>query len=144
MTGYKNQREYEDIKGINKQAFKRGIQGEIRKLGINLIGEAETEKHGITRINNEIPSEKEYLFFTNMLNLSFNLISEMKTLLECYNRFDMIQDRDSHFDLPLYSSFKSEIPLGGGSRDIKSKKNMKIRRKNLKRLDNHLRSSKKK
>ncbi len=138
------EREYENIKGINKQAFKRGIQGEIRKIGINLIGENETEKHGILKMNNEIPSEKEYRFFSNMLNLSFNLVSEMRTLLESYNKFDFEQDKNSQFDVPMNLSLGDQIPLGGGGKDFKSKKNMKIKRKNLKRFQNNFRSLKNK
>lgn len=138
------EREYENIKGINKQAFKRGIQGEIRKIGINLIGENETEKHGILKMNNEIPSEKEYRFFSNMLNLSFNLVSEMRTLLESYNKFDFEQDKNSQFDVPMNLSLGNQIPLGGGGKDFKSKKNIKIKRKNLKRFQNNFRSLKNK
>lgn len=138
------EREYQDIKGLNPQAFKRGIQGEIKNLGISLLGQSEAEKHGLSKVNHEIPSEKEYRFFSNMLDLSFNIVLELRTLLDSYNEFDYEQDRNSQFDIPKDLSLDYQIPLGGGGKDFKSKKNMKVKRRNLKRLHHNFRSLKNK
>lgn len=123
-------REFEDIKGINSKAIKRGIRGQIKNIGIRMIGEETAQKHGLTRDTNNIPSEPEYRFFESMLQLSLELVSDMKRLIQSYNRFDLHQDQSERFNLTPNPSSLDYVPLGGGSYHLRSKKKNKFKKKN--------------
>jgi hypothetical protein len=125
------EREFEDIKGLTSQAFKRGIRGQIKNIGIRMIGEEEAQNHGLTRDTNDIPSEPEYRFFEGMLQLSLGLVSDMKKLLEAYNRFDLQQDRSNQYNLNPLPSDLDYTPLGGGGGIHQSKKNKVKKKKHI-------------
>ena len=74
------EREHQNIKGLTTQAFSNKIKNKIHNFAVNTLNSVDknaSQKYGIEKKTGEVPSEKEYIFFKNMLDLSYNIYNEM-------------------------------------------------------------------
>ena len=125
------QREYDNIKGFTRQAFTKGLKDRIHNIAVdtlNSINKDTSSQYGIEKKTGVIPSEKEYIFFKKLLDLSTNIYKELDSLNESYNQFGLSPNSQK---TPINNSgdIRNYIPLSGGSKNIQSRKNNKIKRR---------------
>jgi len=133
------EREHQNIKGFTSQAFSNKIKNKIHNFAVNTLNSVDknaSQKYGIEKKTDEVPSEKEFKFFRNMLDLSYNIYNDMHKLRESYNQFGVSQtERNFNTSSP---SDRTYIPLSGGNNNLKSRKNNKIKRRLVKKSIKHI------
>lgn len=130
--------EHQNIKGFTSQAFYNKIKNKIHNFAVSTLNSVDgdaSQKYGIKNKTDEIKSEKEYVFFKNMLDLSYNIYNNMHNLMESYNKFGLSQiDRNPQLrTIPN----RSNNFLSGGDGSLMSRKNNKIRRRLNKKSSKH-------
>ena len=135
------EREHQNIKGFTSQAFSNKIKNKIHNFAVNTLNSVDknaSQKYGIEKKTDKVPSEKEFIFFRNMLDLSYNIYNEMHKLRESYNQFGVSQTERNFNTSPLTN--RTYIPLSGGNHNLKSRKNNKIKRRLVKKSNKHIRN----
>lgn len=135
------ERDHQSIKGLTSQAFSNKIKNKIHNFAVNTLNSVDknaSQKYGIEKKTDEVPSEKEYVFFKDMLDISYNIYDEMHKLTESYNQFGVSQtNKNLHLSLEPDRKY---VPLSGGSGAIKSRKNNKIKRRLIKKSCKQIRN----
>lgn len=135
------EREYNNIRGFTTRALKNGLKNKIHNIAVdtlNSINKPSTQ-YEIEKKNNQIPSEREYFFFNELLKLSVQIYREMNNLMETYNQFGYPLNNKTS-SLNNSTSLRKYTPFSGGGDSIKSRKNNKIKRRLCKKSIKHIRN----